>query len=119
MDILLADDHKVRLAMRVLLEQTPGLTVVGEACNAQDLLAQTNAARPDLVLLDWALPGLHASGTLRTLHRFVLIRRSLSSAGGLKRRKQPLPPVPTPLSAKWTRQSDCWRPLMSFVTSKS
>jgi DNA-binding NarL/FixJ family response regulator len=69
MDILLADDRKVRLALRVLLEQTAGLTVVGEAANAQDLLAQISAKRPDLVLLDWALPGLHDDGTLRTLRR--------------------------------------------------
>ena len=69
MDILLADDCRVRLALRVLLEQTAGLTVVGEASNAQDLLAQTSAKRPDLVLLDWALPGLHDNGTLRTLRQ--------------------------------------------------
>jgi DNA-binding NarL/FixJ family response regulator len=69
MDILLADDCKVRLALRVLLEQTAGLTIVGEASNAQSLLAQTSATRPDLVLLDWTLPGLHEDGTLRTLRQ--------------------------------------------------
>jgi DNA-binding NarL/FixJ family response regulator len=69
MDILLADDKKVRLALRVLLEQTAGLTVVGEASDAQGLVAQTSAKRPDLVLLDWTLPGLHHDGTLRTLQQ--------------------------------------------------
>ena len=69
MDILLADDQKVRLALRVLLEQTAGLTVVGEASNAQDLVTQTSAKRPDLVLLDWTLPGLHDDGTLCTLRQ--------------------------------------------------
>jgi len=69
MDILLADDRKVRLALRVLLEQTPGLTIVGEASNAQSLLAQASATRPDLVLLDWTLPGLHEDGSLGTLRR--------------------------------------------------
>jgi len=69
MDILLADNRKVRLALRVLLEQTAGLTVVGEASNARDLLAQTSATRPDLVLLDWTLPGLHDNGTLHTLRQ--------------------------------------------------
>jgi DNA-binding NarL/FixJ family response regulator len=53
----------------VLLEQTPGLTIVGEASNAQSLLAQTSTTRPDLVLLDWTLPGLHEDGTLRTLRQ--------------------------------------------------
>ena len=59
----------VRLALRILLEQTAGLTIVGEASNAQNLLAQTGAEHPDLVLLDWALPGLHDNGTLRTLRQ--------------------------------------------------
>ena len=69
MDILLADDKKVRLALRILLEQTAGLTIVGEASNAKSLLAQTSATRPDLVLLDWTLPGLHENGSLRTLRQ--------------------------------------------------
>lgn len=59
MQILLADDQpKVRLALRVLLERQGGLRVVGEAVDAQDLLAQTEATCPDLVLLDWELPSL-------------------------------------------------------------
>jgi DNA-binding NarL/FixJ family response regulator len=59
MRILLADDQsKVRFALRVLLERQPGVEVVGEAADAADLLAQTEASRPDLVLLGWELPGL-------------------------------------------------------------
>jgi DNA-binding NarL/FixJ family response regulator len=69
MDVLLADDRKVRLALRVLLEQIPGLTVVGEAANARDLFVQTSAMHPDLVLLDWTLPGLDEDGTLLTLRQ--------------------------------------------------
>jgi DNA-binding NarL/FixJ family response regulator len=59
--VLLADGHvKVRAALRLLLEQEPGLTVVGEAATARDLFAQVRRIRPDLVLLDWELPGLQA-----------------------------------------------------------
>ncbi|MGA9350187.1 MAG: response regulator transcription factor [Anaerolineae bacterium] len=59
MRILLADDQpKVRFALRVLLERQPGLQVVGEATDADDLLAQMETACPDLVLLAWELPGL-------------------------------------------------------------
>ncbi len=59
MRILLADDQpKVRFALRVLLERQPGLKVVGEISNADDLLAQMEADCPDLVLLSWGLPGL-------------------------------------------------------------
>jgi len=59
MQILLADNQpKVRLGLRVLLERQPGFKVVGEAVNAEELLARMEADRPDLVLLGWELPGL-------------------------------------------------------------
>ncbi len=59
MQVLLADNQpKVRLGLRVLLERQPGLKVVGEATNAEELLARMEADRPDLVLLGWELPGL-------------------------------------------------------------
>jgi DNA-binding NarL/FixJ family response regulator len=68
MRVLLADDQpRVRFALRVLLEQQPGLTVVGEADDANDLLAQAEATHPDLVLLAWELPGLAAAGSLPAL----------------------------------------------------
>jgi DNA-binding NarL/FixJ family response regulator len=58
MRILLADDQpKVRFALRVLLERQPGLKVVGEAANAENLLDQIETTCPDLVLLAWELPG--------------------------------------------------------------
>jgi DNA-binding NarL/FixJ family response regulator len=44
--------------MRVLLQRQPGLKVTGEAVDAQDLLARIEVTCPDLVLLDWELPGL-------------------------------------------------------------
>jgi len=61
MRVLVADDKpEVRSALRLLLEQLPGVTVVGEAIGADSLLAQASALCPDLMLLDWELPGLHA-----------------------------------------------------------
>ncbi len=64
MRILLADDQKkVRFALRVLLEQQPGMEVVGEAVDVQGLLAQIEASSPDIVLVDWTLPG-HTGGQL-------------------------------------------------------
>ena len=68
MQILLADDQpKVRFALRVLLERQPGLEVVGEAVDGEDLLALARAACPDLVLLAWDLPDLEAVGGLPAL----------------------------------------------------
>jgi len=62
MRVFLADDQaKVCSALRLLLEQELGLRVVGEATEAKDLLAQVQRTQPDLVLLDWELPGLQAT----------------------------------------------------------
>jgi DNA-binding NarL/FixJ family response regulator len=58
MRVLLADDQpEIRSAMRLLLEQEVGINVVGEASEAQGLLCQASAIAPDVVLLDWELPG--------------------------------------------------------------
>ena len=68
MRVLLADDQpEVRSALRLLLEQEPWLRVIGEVSEANALLAQAHAARPDLVLLDWELPGLRAADPLTDL----------------------------------------------------
>jgi DNA-binding NarL/FixJ family response regulator len=58
MRILLADhESNVRYGLRVLLEERPEFEVEGEAADAEELLAQIEAACPDLVLLSWGLPG--------------------------------------------------------------
>jgi DNA-binding NarL/FixJ family response regulator len=68
MRVFLADKQaKVRSALRLLLEQEPGLSVVGEAAEAEGLLAQVQRTRPDLVLLDWELPRLQVTDSLTTL----------------------------------------------------
>jgi DNA-binding NarL/FixJ family response regulator len=70
MRILLADDQpRVRFALRVLLERQPGLKVVGEAIDAEDLLTQAEVTCPDLVLLGWELPGLRAANSLSALRK--------------------------------------------------
>ena len=61
MRVLLADDQsKVRSALRLVLEQQPGIHILGEAVDTTGLLDWMKAACPDLVLLDWELPGLEA-----------------------------------------------------------
>jgi DNA-binding NarL/FixJ family response regulator len=62
MRVLVADDQAaVRSALRWLLNEEPGISVVGEAIRVEDLLAQAGDIQPDLVLLDWELPGLLAA----------------------------------------------------------
>jgi two-component system, NarL family, response regulator NreC len=60
--ILLADDHNVmRRGLRLLLESQPGFTVVGEAADGRQAVEQAGLTRPDVVVLDIAMP--HLSGT--------------------------------------------------------
>jgi DNA-binding NarL/FixJ family response regulator len=70
MRVLLADDaFDVRSALKLLLEQEPGVIVSGEVTNYRELVARVNDLRPDLVLLDWELPGERGSEFLRTIGR--------------------------------------------------
>src|SRR4051794_33796227 len=55
--LLLVDDHHVvRLGLRALLEDEPGLTVVGEAGTAAEALQAAERVQPDIVLMDIRLP---------------------------------------------------------------
>lgn len=68
MRILLADDQDgVRSAIRLLLEQEPDLEVVAEAADTADTLLEANRQAPDLLLLDWELPGVSPGRLLRLL----------------------------------------------------
>jgi len=58
--VLLADDHTlVRAGLRKLLESLPHLEVVGEAGDGLTLLDMAEQLRPQVVLMDIAMPGLN------------------------------------------------------------
>ena len=67
--VALADDHGLfREGLRALLESRPGLQVVCEADNGQELLeCLDRGARPDVVLLDMQMPVLDGLQTMRLL----------------------------------------------------
>jgi DNA-binding NarL/FixJ family response regulator len=55
--ILLVDDHEVvRLGLSTLLEDIPGVTLVGEAGSGREALQACDRLNPDLVILDIRLP---------------------------------------------------------------
>lgn len=57
--ILLADDHNVmRRGLRLLLERQPGLAVVAEASDGRQAVEQAEATKPDVAVLDIAMPNL-------------------------------------------------------------
>jgi DNA-binding NarL/FixJ family response regulator len=56
--ILIAERQAAtRSALSGFLKGQPGLDVVGETADSQELLDQIEATCPDLALLDWDLPG--------------------------------------------------------------
>jgi DNA-binding NarL/FixJ family response regulator len=88
MRVMLADERpEVRSALRLLLEQDPGVVVMGEAAEAADVLSQVEEACPDLVLLDWDLPGSRPTDLLAALRSICpdLVVTVLSSRPGRRR----------------------------------
>ena len=57
--ILLADDHNImRRGLRLLLERQPGFEAVGEAADGRLAVERAEAAKPDVVVLDIAMPNM-------------------------------------------------------------
>jgi DNA-binding NarL/FixJ family response regulator len=68
--ILIADDQpSVRHALYLLLEQELAPETIDEAAAGEALLAQVACGCPDLVLLDWGLPGMAAAELLGALRQ--------------------------------------------------
>lgn len=67
--LLLVDDQRLmRDGLRTLLDIEPGMTVVAEASNGAESLAQYEVTRPDVVLMDVRMPvmdGVEATQRLR------------------------------------------------------
>jgi DNA-binding NarL/FixJ family response regulator len=58
--IMLVDDHRlVRAGIRALLEKTPRGKVIGEAADGREAFTLIEKQRPDIVLIDIAMPGLN------------------------------------------------------------
>ncbi|MCX5701621.1 MAG: response regulator transcription factor [Candidatus Omnitrophica bacterium] len=66
--IILADDHNmVRQAISALLEQDTVIEVVGEAADGQATLELVRNSRPDVVIMDIAMPDLNGIETTRRI----------------------------------------------------
>lgn len=65
---LLVDDHiLVRRGFRRLLEDDPGISVVGEASNGEEAIGLTAALNPQVVVMDCAMPGMNGIAAMRQI----------------------------------------------------
>ena len=70
--ILLADDHTVvRQGLRKVLEERPDWIVVAEAGNGRDAVKQAEELKPDVAILDVAMPLLNGIEATRQISRRV------------------------------------------------
>ncbi|MEO8397986.1 MAG: response regulator transcription factor [Chloroflexota bacterium] len=66
--ILADDDLDVRQALICLLQDECDLQLATETKNADELLRSLTGTCPDLVLLDWELPGIDGCDLLAQIH---------------------------------------------------
>jgi len=68
--ILIADDHPiVRKGLKEIIEETPGMKVVDEASNGQEVLEKIFKKDINVVLLDISMPGRSGLDILRDIKR--------------------------------------------------
>jgi DNA-binding NarL/FixJ family response regulator len=67
--LLICDDTEaIRLLLRIMIERSSGIRVVGEAADGEQVIAAATRLQPDVILLDLAMPtrtGLDALPELR------------------------------------------------------
>ncbi len=69
--IFLADDHTiVRQGLAKLLEAEPDLRVIGEAQNGREAVKKVQGLKPDLVIMDIAMPLLNGIEATRQIKKF-------------------------------------------------
>jgi len=77
--ILATGDTDLRLAIQLMLSEEPGLNVIGSASDCAGSIALINSNHPDLVLVDWDLPGcnvedlIHEVQSIKSINKISII----------------------------------------------
>lgn len=70
--ILIVDDSSlVRQRLRELLQQHPNWDVCGEAANGRDAIEKVQELNPDVIVLDFLMPGMDGLQAAREIGRVV------------------------------------------------
>ena len=112
--LLVEDHHLVRAGIRSLLLGVAGVQVVGETGDGREALRLIAEVRPNVVLMDIALPGLNGlEATARAVKDFPNVRVIMLSMNRAEeyvlRRCAAAPPATcsrTTLPSSWSRPSE-------------
>ena len=70
--LLVADDHEiVRRGLQALLKAQPGWEVCAEAANGREALEKAKVLKPDIVILDLAMPEMNGLEATRQIRKAV------------------------------------------------
>ncbi len=70
--ILLVDDHEVvRQGLQSLLEKMPDLEIAGEASDGNEAIQMVKAHKPDIVVMDIAMPNLNGTDATKEIKKTV------------------------------------------------
>jgi len=94
--VLIVDDNEmVRRGLRCLFESEPAFEVCGEAVDGRDAIEKARQLKPDLIVLDFSMPGMNGLESARilsnmkpsamillfTMHRSAVADRDARAAG--------------------------------------
>ena len=87
MDILIVcEQSSLRFSLEVFLRQQPGIVVIGTVNSAESMSAIIHTARPDLVVMDWDLPGCSPVDVLTKIKavehtpHFIVLGKDINTA---------------------------------------